>query len=151
MWKVFFRLFLSGLLCALVSAGCWMWFCLNEDINSVVYYNESNFETAFLMLILGAPIILVWQLLPVALMAGAAMASILRAGCVELRPVLLTAPFATLLAWIPKAAGLEIESDYLQFLALECGVAFGLWGAAQLFAWRERVVPKSIHNREPAV
>jgi hypothetical protein len=135
--KLFFRLLISGLVCALVPAGLWMWLALNEDVNSVTNYNEPNFETACLLLIMGAPIIIVWQLLPVVLMAGAAMASLLRCGRVQLAAVLLIAPFATLLAWIPKLAGLEIEADYLQFLALECSTAFGLWGAARYFVLRE--------------
>jgi hypothetical protein len=144
-WKLFLRLLLCGLLCAFISAGLWMWVALNEDVNSVVYYNESNFETACLLLVMGAPIIMLWQLLPVALMAGTAMASVLRCGRVELSAVLLIVPFATLLAWIPKLTGFDIESDYLQFLGLECATAVGLWGASTIVVSRERLATNHFH------
>ncbi len=137
--KLFLRLLLCGLLCAFISAGLWMWVALNEDVNSVAYYNEPNFETACLLLIMGAPIIIFWQLLPVSLMAGAAMASVLRCGRVELTAVLLIVPFATLFAWIPKLTGFEIESDYLQFFVLECATAVGLWATANVFVSQERL------------
>jgi hypothetical protein len=149
-WRLFFRLYLSGLVCALVAVGCCMWFSLNADANSVSYYNEPNFETACLMMILGAPMIVLWQSLPVALMAGAATASVLRSGCAELNAILLTTPFATLLAWIPKLAGLDIESDYWEFLALEGAAGVGLWAAAKYFSWPRHASPVRIGDRNPA-